>query len=496
MTASHSITRKFTALLVYGRPPLVFGGMVCAVGVMWNRSPILYLSGVVLLFISMTFDMVDGWFATRYPPHPALTSLADRIMDKVVYSIIFPLLAAGMMWRLIYTEPGHSRTEMLHAILVLFLCITVLVRDSFAHFLRNFAIQKGVEPDSHEFRRLRTMIAAPVSALLYVYAFYLPAGPPLAIYGLLDTLANLPLRFFFIVETIFLIVNFWSIAALCRKYGTFCLDEVCHKDDLLRRRILSFFPNSLTVMNALMGLLAVFFAQQGRLREAFLLLIGAAIFDKLDGAVARKLGLTEPIDPEAPKPRFSVGGIMDDIADGMSFCLVPALIFYITLTDSADPVISQLPLTAAAGLYALLGIGRLTYFTLDRSPIPGFFKGLPTTAAAPLVTAPVMLYSQAAADCPDMARFWAMASFALLLVAGMAMNLYFIHYLHLGRFMDRRPWFGRLNLLLLISFVLTPYFGYVALAYLLLYLFSPLFTWRLKADADRRPATPPASQTK
>ena len=54
---------------------------------------------------------------------------------------------------------------------------------------------------------------------------------------------------------------------------------------------LAFFPNALTVMNAMMGLLAVFFAYQGRIREAYFFLIGATMFDKLDGALARKLGL-------------------------------------------------------------------------------------------------------------------------------------------------------------------------------------------------------------
>ena len=108
----------------------------------------------------------------------------------------------------------------------------------------------------------------------------------------------------FIIEILFLIINFGSIAGYCRKYGTYCLDELCLGDIILRRRILSIFPNALTVMNAMMGLLAVFFAGQGKMTESYLLLIGAAVFDKLDGAMARKLGLTEPIAGiDRPKTR-------------------------------------------------------------------------------------------------------------------------------------------------------------------------------------------------
>jgi phosphatidylserine synthase len=105
-------------------------------------------------------------------------------------------------------------------------------------------------------------------------------------------------------------------------------------------------------MNAMMGLLAVFFAYQGRIREASLFLIGAALFDKLDGAVARKLGLTEPLDEEKPKKAISFGALLDDISDTVSFCIAPAWIFYITLSNCSDPVIQQLPLGWIAWLYA------------------------------------------------------------------------------------------------------------------------------------------------
>jgi len=141
MPAKHYIPKSLTTLLVYGRPPLVFGGMLCAIAVMWNHSPALYTLGVVLLFISMTFDLVDGWFAARFHPHPVMAQLADRIMDKVVYSIIFPLVAVGTMWRIYILSDDPNKAELLHAILVLLLTVTVLVRDNFAHFMRGFAVQ-------------------------------------------------------------------------------------------------------------------------------------------------------------------------------------------------------------------------------------------------------------------------------------------------------------------------------------------------------------------
>ena len=473
------IPKKVTAILVYARPFLVFGGLLCAIAVMWTRSPVLYTLGVVTLFVSMSFDVVDGWFAARFHPYPNLAQLADRIMDKVVYSIIFPLIAVGVMWRLVFISPDHTRTELLHAILTLILCVTVLIRDNFAHFMRGFAIRQGQEPEASELNRVRTVVAAPVAALLYAHAFFIPEGPPSQIYFWISWLGNIPLRALFAIEIIFLVINLGSIAGYCRKYGSYCLDELCLGEEGLRRRILAFFPNALTVMNAMMGLLSVFFAYQGRIREAYLILGGAALFDKLDGSLARRLGLTEPLDPEAPPKRVSLGGMLDDIADAVSFCIVPAWIFYLTLSATPDPVLQGLPLGPVAWLYILLGIARLVYFTLDQHPVPGFFKGLPSPAGALLVMAPLLMYAQALDGPPAAVRFWGLLCFGTMVFAALLMNVYPIRYIHYGRFMNRRPLFVGMNLTVGFILVFTPYFGHFALVCMSLYLISPLWTWRV-----------------
>jgi phosphatidylserine synthase len=321
-------------------------------------------------------------------------------------------------------------------------------------------------------------VAAPVATLLYTHAFFVAGGPNLKIYIWISWLGNLPLRLLFLTEIIFLIINFGSIAAYCRKYGTYCLDEICDEDERIRRNILSFFPNTLTIMNAMMGLLALLFAYQHRFREAYLCLIGAAIFDKLDGALARKLGLTEPLHVQNQAHHISFGGILDDIADGVSFCIVPAWIFYLSFADTSDPVIRQLPIGWIALLYALMGGTRLVYFTFDRTPVPGFFKGMPTPAAALLVAAPLIMFNQAVGDASEWARYWGILCFGLMIFSAIMMNLYPIRYLHLGRFMDSHSWFSRMNMLLLIIFIFTPYLGYASLFYMILYVCSPLITGR------------------
>ena len=86
-------------------------------------------------------------------------------------------------------------------------CYTKLLRN-FAHFMRGFAVRNDQELEFKEFTRLRTIVAAPVGALIYAYAFYVPEGPPSRIYFWISWLGNLPLRSLFFIEIIFLIINF------------------------------------------------------------------------------------------------------------------------------------------------------------------------------------------------------------------------------------------------------------------------------------------------
>ncbi len=480
------IPKKITAILVYSRPPLVFGGLICAIAVMWNRSYAFYTVGVVLLFTAMVFDLVDGWFSARFHPDLALTQLADRIMNKVVYSIIFPLVAVGVMWRLIFLTPDYTRAELLHAIFVLLLCVTVLARDNFAHFMRGFAIRMGHEPAFSELNRLRTIVAAPVGAMLYAYAFYVPEDTSSHIYSLISELNNIPLRVWFLIEILFLIINLGSIAGYCRKYGTYCLDELCLGEEGLRRKILTFFPNALTVMNAMMGLLALFFAYQGRIREAYLILIGATVFDKLDGALARKLGLAEPADDMGNKKRIHLGSLLDDVSDAVSFCIVPGWIVYISVSEAATTSFIGLPVGLLALLYSLAGIVRLIYFTLDPKPIPGFFKGLPTPAAALMVIAPLMVFDQAGDRLMNCVHFWGQFTLGTMIIASILMNVYPIRYIHYGRFMNRHPLFAGLNAFVGFVFLFTPYFAYFAMFCGGLYLLSPLVTGRIAPEVAAR----------
>jgi len=478
MSRLQRMPRNAAAILTFSRPPLVFLAFVCALWLMFTRYPLAYILGLTFLLLAMVFDWVDGWFAERYLPNLRLGALVDRMMDRIVLSIIFPVLGAGMLWRYsrmdFSADPRLGKLHLLHALFVLGICVTVLMRDQFAHFMRNFAEAAGQEVDSNELTRLRTIVASPMAVLLYAYAFYQPTVGWEAFYHLVDWINDLPLRAWFVVESAFLVINIASVTLYLRKYGAVALDDICEDDELLRRRILAVVPNTLTLMNGFLGITAVVFTSYGRVREALFVLVGAAFFDRLDGMMARRLGLTEP--PPTGKKGFSTGALLDDLSDAISFALAPALMFYLLMTDLVKPGLPTAVIVGTSLLYGLAGLARLIYFTVDKYPVPGFFKGMPVPAAALMVTASMEIVHQMSLANPTSAPFWSVFSTGILVLAAVVMNLFFIRYLHIGRLFGRRPALLWSSVAASIVLVFTPYFGLALLAFTLMYLVSPIFT--------------------
>ena len=467
------------AVLTFGRPPLVFGAFICALWVMFTHNPLAYLLGVACLTLAMAFDWIDGWFAERYIPHSRLGPLADRMMDRVVLSIIFPVLGAGMLWRfnrLEALDPSlASRQQLLHALFVLAIGVLVLMRDQIAQFLRSFAVKDEQVVEAYELTRLRTLVFSPMAVLIYAYAFYLPAEGWDWLYRGLSWLDQLPLRAWFVLEMLFLVINVVSITIYVRKYGRLALDDICGNNELLRRRILSVLPNALTLMNGVLGITAIVFASYGRVKEALFILLAAAYFDRIDGTVARRLGLAEPLPDAVKQPRIPLGALLDDISDLVSFCIAPAAIYYIVVSELAPGY----PTALVALVYFLAGGARLIYFTLDKSPVPGFFKGMPVPAAAILAMGAIEITDSVSHVYPQYTGTVAIFATLTMAVAALVMNLYPVRFLHFGRLMGRHPTVMWVCMALWIVGVFTPIYGEMVLSIVLVYLVSPLWTGRI-----------------
>lgn len=156
------------------------------------------------------------------------------------------------------------------------------------------------------------------------------------------------------------------------------------------RRGTLLLPNMLTICALACGLSAIRFAADGRLMTALGLVLGAAIFDMVDGRVARMLDA-----------QSKMGAELDSLSDALCFGATPALIIYFSIFSP----LSASPSWATAGwltslLFTACIVLRLARFNtlLDNPNEPAFakefFVGVPAPAAALLALIPLVALAE------------------------------------------------------------------------------------------------------
>lgn len=126
-------------------------------------------------------------------------------------------------------------------------------------------------------------------------------------------------------------------------------------------------PNVLTGANLVVGMFAVLYSIQGRFVTGAVLILVAAILDRFDGKLARKLGSNSEFGKE-----------LDSLADLVSFGVAPALTAYLwKLNDLGTAGVLLMV------LFVLCGALRLARFNVMN--VTGYFMGVPITIAGSLV---------------------------------------------------------------------------------------------------------------
>lgn len=139
-------------------------------------------------------------------------------------------------------------------------------------------------------------------------------------------------------------------------------------------------PSLFTIGNLFLGLCAILLAVQQEpvyIDYAAILVIIAMLLDGLDGRMARMLNAASEFGKE-----------LDSLSDIVSFGVAPAIIMYLVSLNELGPL--GLLITA---LFPICGALRLARFSVTPG-IPGFFVGLPITAAGG-VLATFALYHEA-----------------------------------------------------------------------------------------------------
>nr|WP_109598826.1 CDP-alcohol phosphatidyltransferase family protein [Actinoplanes xinjiangensis] len=181
----------------------------------------------------------------------------------------------------------------------------------------------------------------------------------------------------------------------------------------MSRRASFALVNACTLASLGLGLLAIFLAMDGQVRIAAACLVACVIFDGLDGALARKLGVASPF-----------GAQMDSLADMCSFGLAAPVVVYASLADQVPQAAAAIATALVAGCAAI----RLARFNV--SPKDGrFFCGVPTTMVAAVLALTVLI----GLPLPGMVQLAGVTLLAFAMVSSFP-------YAKLARLLKLPPW--------------------------------------------------------
>ena len=138
-------------------------------------------------------------------------------------------------------------------------------------------------------------------------------------------------------------------------------------------------PNMLTLIGVCIGLTSIRFALDEKFEFAIIAILFAALFDWLDGRIARLI-----------KGTSEVGKELDSLADVISFGVAPAFIMYFWTLSSLGKFGWLLCL-----IYVSCVALRLARFNVNSNQEPSwkdnFFEGVPSPAGGILVLSPLIL---------------------------------------------------------------------------------------------------------
>jgi CDP-diacylglycerol--serine O-phosphatidyltransferase len=132
-------------------------------------------------------------------------------------------------------------------------------------------------------------------------------------------------------------------------------------------KLVFFLPNIFTSLNIACGFIAILFSMQQEFEKACFLIILGAVFDSVDGRVARLVGAES-----------SFGEQYDSLSDLITFGMAPSLIYYnkfLIGTGRIGMVVSF--------FFLLCGALRLARFNANISKVKSdYFQGMPIPGAA------------------------------------------------------------------------------------------------------------------
>ncbi|HEY4540756.1 MAG TPA: CDP-diacylglycerol--serine O-phosphatidyltransferase [Noviherbaspirillum sp.] len=195
---------------------------------------------------------------------------------------------------------------------------------------------------------------------------------------------------------------FARIGRLGRRSGDTGRDYRADEVQTRRRRGIYLLPNAFTTANLFGGFFAIVMAMNLRFDLAAVAIFAAMLLDTVDGRVAR---LTNT--------QSEFGAQYDSLSDMLSFGAAPALVVYEWSLRGMDKLGWLAAFVYCAGAALRLARFNTNITVVDKR----FFQGLPSPAAAALVTGFVWLMDDIGFSGPELSWF----AWAITLYAGLTM---------------------------------------------------------------------------
>lgn len=141
-------------------------------------------------------------------------------------------------------------------------------------------------------------------------------------------------------------------------------------------------PNLLTTTNMFFGFMSIIFAIRGEYSFGSYAIVAAAVFDLLDGRVARMTDTTS-----------AFGAQYDSLCDLISFGMAPALIMYLWALQPFGRIG-----WLASFVFVACGALRLARFNVQAADEKTHFQGLPIPMAAGIVASSVLCFKDLEVD--------------------------------------------------------------------------------------------------
>ncbi|MBP5319996.1 MAG: CDP-alcohol phosphatidyltransferase family protein [Kiritimatiellae bacterium] len=193
----------FVNALTFGRVPFVVAFMVLAIwhaytpkhdAFVWQYDWAALAATLSLAIASLT-DLLDGKLARKWKVVSRFGAMADPLMDKIFYLIVFPTL----LWVL-----GRQPAEQTHTLVMLVFTVLYILRDQWVTFLRSVGSLFNANCSAMWLGKFRTAASFPSACVIYLYAALHPVF--------------IPLPMIYVLEGFLILINFLSIITYTKAY--------------------------------------------------------------------------------------------------------------------------------------------------------------------------------------------------------------------------------------------------------------------------------------